>query len=215
MSYSYPNSLCFPDDEIEDAALVCRRKRITRIVLADDDGNLAAEFVVFHELTGECPGAAGWSTAPTPLRKNCFATVPWHSENRAVWSIVCNRLRRHAHRECKMSMSTTYRAVEVARPGLLQLTQRPLKEPTAGQVRIRVEACGVCHSDSATVDEVGSEGALTGSPIDNEDTLGFSLLQGIKPMIETLPLEKAAEGYRKRMSNKARFRIVLTMGTPA
>jgi len=112
-------------------------------------------------------------------------------------------------------MSTTYRAVEVVRPGLLQLTQRPLKEPTAGQVRIRVEACGVCHSDSATADEVGIEGALTGSPIDNEDTLGFSLLQGIKPMIETLPLEKAEEGYRKMMSNKARFRIVLTMGTPA
>jgi len=62
---------------------------------------------------------------------------------------------------------------------------------------------------------VGIEGALTGSPIDNEDTLGFSLLQGIKPMIETLPLEKAEEGYRKMMSNKARFRIVLTMGTPA
>ena len=49
-------------------------------------------------------------------------------------------------------MSTTYSAVEVTRPGLLQLTQRPLKEPIAGQVRIRVEACGVCHSDSATVD---------------------------------------------------------------
>ncbi len=62
---------------------------------------------------------------------------------------------------------------------------------------------------------VGVEGALTGSPIDNEDTLGFSLLKGIKPMIETFPLEKAEEGYRKMMSNKARFRIVLTMGTPA
>src|ERR1700691_5900721 len=62
---------------------------------------------------------------------------------------------------------------------------------------------------------VGVEGALTGSPIDNEDTLGFSLLKGIKPMIETVPLEKAEEGYRKMMSNKARFRIVLTMGTTA
>src|SRR6266481_3051226 len=317
------------------------------------------------------------------------------------------------------SMSTTYRAVEVTRPGLLQLTQRPLREPAAGQVRIRVEACGVCHSDSATVDgllpgitfprvpghevgghcgqcqscrrgdfvnctnqpisgahfdggyaevmmafpnglvalpeglssveaapllcagittfnalrrsgaipgdlvailgigglghlgvqfashmgfkvvavargaekeqlakqlgahhyidsnagdpaaalkalggakvilatasdsksmstlmgglaprgrmivvgagaeaiqvspfqllfsSVGVEGALTGSPIDNEDTLGFSLLKGIKPMIETFPLEKAEEGYRKMMSNKARFRIVLTMRTSA
>jgi D-arabinose 1-dehydrogenase-like Zn-dependent alcohol dehydrogenase len=58
---------------------------------------------------------------------------------------------------------------------------------------------------------VGVEGALTGSPIDNEDTLDFSLLKGIKPMIETVPLEKAEEGYRKMMSNKARFRIVLTM----
>jgi propanol-preferring alcohol dehydrogenase len=59
---------------------------------------------------------------------------------------------------------------------------------------------------------VGVEGALTGSPIDNEDTLGFSLLQGIKPMIETVPLEKAEEGYQRMMSNKARFRVVLTMG---
>jgi D-arabinose 1-dehydrogenase-like Zn-dependent alcohol dehydrogenase len=59
---------------------------------------------------------------------------------------------------------------------------------------------------------VGVEGALTGSPIDNEDTLSFSLLQGIKPMIETVPLEKAEEGYRKMLSNKARFRMVITMG---
>ena len=58
---------------------------------------------------------------------------------------------------------------------------------------------------------VGIEGALTGSPIDNEDTLGFSLLKGIKPMIETFPLEKAEDGYRKMMNGKARFRIVLTM----
>jgi D-arabinose 1-dehydrogenase-like Zn-dependent alcohol dehydrogenase len=62
---------------------------------------------------------------------------------------------------------------------------------------------------------VGVEGALTGSPIDNEDTLGFSLLKGIKPMIETVPLEKAEEGYRKMLTNKARFRMVLTMGTAA
>jgi Zn-dependent alcohol dehydrogenases len=49
-------------------------------------------------------------------------------------------------------MSTTYRAIEVSRPGLLNLVQRTLIEPAPGQVRIRVEACGVCHSDSATVD---------------------------------------------------------------
>jgi len=62
---------------------------------------------------------------------------------------------------------------------------------------------------------VALEGALTGSPSDNEDTLDFSLLQGVKPMIETVPLEKAAEGYQKMMSNKARFRMVITMGATA
>jgi propanol-preferring alcohol dehydrogenase len=49
-------------------------------------------------------------------------------------------------------MSTTYRAVEVARPGVLSLVRRALPEPAPGQVRLRVEACGVCHSDSATVE---------------------------------------------------------------
>ena len=49
-------------------------------------------------------------------------------------------------------MSTTYRAIEVTRPGTLNLVQRLLPEPGPGQVRLRVEACGVCHSDSATVD---------------------------------------------------------------
>ena len=51
-------------------------------------------------------------------------------------------------------MSTTYKAVEVTRPGVFNLTQRPLTDPPAGQVRIRVEACGICHSDSGTVDSV-------------------------------------------------------------
>jgi D-arabinose 1-dehydrogenase-like Zn-dependent alcohol dehydrogenase len=55
------------------------------------------------------------------------------------------------------------------------------------------------------------EGTLTGSSIQNEDTLAFSVLQNIKPMIETVPLEKAAEGYQRMSSNKARFRVVIVM----
>jgi alcohol dehydrogenase, propanol-preferring len=51
-------------------------------------------------------------------------------------------------------MSATYRAVEVTRPGEFSNVTRPLQNPGSGQVRIRVEACGVCHSDSATVDGV-------------------------------------------------------------
>jgi D-arabinose 1-dehydrogenase-like Zn-dependent alcohol dehydrogenase len=52
-------------------------------------------------------------------------------------------------------------------------------------------------------------GSLTGTPIDNEDTLAFSVLQNIRPMIETVPMEQAAEGYARMMQGKARFRMVL------
>ncbi len=57
------------------------------------------------------------------------------------------------------------------------------------------------------------EGSLTGSAIDIEDTLAFSVLQGIRPMIETMPLEQGAEAYARMMRNEARFRLVLTMGS--
>jgi alcohol dehydrogenase, propanol-preferring len=47
---------------------------------------------------------------------------------------------------------STYRAVHAVSPGRLELTEKPLRAPGPGQVRIRVEACGVCHSDAGTVD---------------------------------------------------------------
>ena len=56
------------------------------------------------------------------------------------------------------------------------------------------------------------EGALTGSAIDAEQTLAFSLLAGIRPRIEIMPLEAAAEAYGKMMRNEARFRMVLVTG---
>jgi D-arabinose 1-dehydrogenase-like Zn-dependent alcohol dehydrogenase len=52
-------------------------------------------------------------------------------------------------------------------------------------------------------------GSLTGTPIDNEDGLAFSVLQNIRPMVETVPLEQAADGYARMMEGKARFRMVL------
>ena len=52
-------------------------------------------------------------------------------------------------------------------------------------------------------------GSLTGTPIDSEDTLAFSVLENIRPMIETAPLEKAADAYARMMQGKARFRMVL------
>ncbi len=48
-------------------------------------------------------------------------------------------------------MKDTYKAVEVYEPGKLRIVERSIPEPGAGQVRIRVEACGICHTDAATV----------------------------------------------------------------
>lgn len=50
------------------------------------------------------------------------------------------------------SSPATYRAVHAVGPGKLELTEKPLKDPGPGHVRIRVEACGVCHTDAATVE---------------------------------------------------------------
>ncbi|MGB8542733.1 MAG: alcohol dehydrogenase catalytic domain-containing protein [Candidatus Acidiferrales bacterium] len=49
-------------------------------------------------------------------------------------------------------MGNTYTAVEVPKAGEFRVVERTISEPGAGQVRIRVEACGVCHSDSGTVE---------------------------------------------------------------
>ncbi|WPB74670.1 alcohol dehydrogenase [Archangium violaceum] len=56
------------------------------------------------------------------------------------------------------------------------------------------------------------EGWYSGTSIDAQDTLNFSLHSGVRSMNEVYPLEKAAEAYDCMMSGKARFRAVLTMG---
>ena len=52
----------------------------------------------------------------------------------------------------------------------------------------------------------------SGTGMDSEDTLNFSALTQVKPMVETYPLEQAPAAYDRMMSGKARFRVVLTMG---
>ncbi len=51
-----------------------------------------------------------------------------------------------------MDSGSTYQAVQAVAPGRLELVRKPIRDPGVGEVRIRVEACGVCHSDSATVE---------------------------------------------------------------
>jgi D-arabinose 1-dehydrogenase-like Zn-dependent alcohol dehydrogenase len=56
------------------------------------------------------------------------------------------------------------------------------------------------------------QGWYSGTSIDSQDTLAFSVHSGVRSMNEVYPLERAAEGYERMMSGKARFRVVLTTG---
>jgi len=56
------------------------------------------------------------------------------------------------------------------------------------------------------------QGWPSGSAKDSEDTLRFSSLTGVRPMIERYPLERVADAYDQMISGRARFRVVLTMG---
>jgi D-arabinose 1-dehydrogenase-like Zn-dependent alcohol dehydrogenase len=56
------------------------------------------------------------------------------------------------------------------------------------------------------------QGWAAGTGKDSEDTMQFSAMTGVRPMIEKYPLEKATEAYDQMISGRARFRVVLTMG---
>ena len=61
---------------------------------------------------------------------------------------------------------------------------------------------------------IGARRSISGWPSgtssDSQDTLRFSVLSQIRPMIETFPLDQAAQAYARMMSGKARFRVVIT-----
>jgi len=57
----------------------------------------------------------------------------------------------------------------------------------------------------------GIQGWPSGTAIDSEDTLRFSAMSGVRPMIEKFPLARVAEAYDRMISGKVRFRAVLTM----
>jgi D-arabinose 1-dehydrogenase-like Zn-dependent alcohol dehydrogenase len=52
-------------------------------------------------------------------------------------------------------------------------------------------------------------GSLTGSSIENEENLAFSVTHGVKPMTEVMSLDDAPQAYERMMSGAARFRVVL------
>jgi D-arabinose 1-dehydrogenase-like Zn-dependent alcohol dehydrogenase len=64
------------------------------------------------------------------------------------------------------------------------------------------------------VGERGVAGQNTGTPIEIEDALNFSLLQHIRAKIERVPFERTPDAYARMLANKARFRMVIAM-TPS
>jgi D-arabinose 1-dehydrogenase-like Zn-dependent alcohol dehydrogenase len=56
------------------------------------------------------------------------------------------------------------------------------------------------------------KGWYSGTAIDSQDTLAFSVLTGVRSMNEVYPLERVAEAYQRMESGQARFRVVLTTG---
>lgn len=57
------------------------------------------------------------------------------------------------------------------------------------------------------------KGWYSGNAVDSQDTLAFSVMSGVRSMNEVYPLEKVTEAYERMASGKARFRVVLTMGS--
>lgn len=56
-------------------------------------------------------------------------------------------------------------------------------------------------------------GSLTGSSIENEDNLAFSLAHGIRPSVEVVPFSEAPQAYERMLSGEARFRVVLDVAS--
>lgn len=92
-----------------------------------------------------------------------------------------------------------------------------LTNALAPQGRLMVLAAGKDALSISTGDLVRGErsvmGSLTGSPFENERTLDFSVLAGVRPRIETMPLERANEAYQRMKSGEVKFRMVLTTGS--
>ena len=51
----------------------------------------------------------------------------------------------------------------------------------------------------------------SGTSIDSQDTLAFSVRSGVRSMNETFPFDRVSDSYDRMMSGKARFRVVLTI----
>jgi D-arabinose 1-dehydrogenase-like Zn-dependent alcohol dehydrogenase len=90
-----------------------------------------------------------------------------------------------------------------------------LVDGLAGGGKLLVVGAGFESLTVTPLQLIGGRKAIQGWPSgtakDSEETLRFSALSGVRPMIERYPLEKAAEAYDQMISGRARFRVVLTV----
>src|SRR5215471_12710798 len=98
-----------------------------------------------------------WTSPIRPNQHLCDTFEPQNggSSCKSTSMITSNNARPRAASESNEvggDMNATYRAIEVSKPGQFSDVRKPLLDPGPNQVRIRVEACGVCHSDSGTVE---------------------------------------------------------------
>ena len=114
------------------------------------------------------------------------------------------------------------RVVQVSRPnGALELVERDVPDPAAGEVRIKVQACGICHSDSLT-----REGTLPGLQyprVPGHEVIGS--IDAVGPgVVGWKPGQRVGVGWyggsagiaaraSVGTSSQARFRVVLTTGS--
>jgi propanol-preferring alcohol dehydrogenase len=118
-----------------------------------------------------------------------------------------------------MKTSTTDKLFTPIQVGPMELKHRVVMGPLVGGLARRGKLIVVGVSDEPIEVNLiqlllGTKSIITevaGTPIDKEDTLRFSALQDVRPMLERMPLEKAPAAYARMMRNEARFRMVLTM----
>jgi D-arabinose 1-dehydrogenase-like Zn-dependent alcohol dehydrogenase len=99
-----------------------------------------------------------------------------------------------------------------------RLADVPLPQGADGLSKRQAHGCG-CGSGthrghtrySSSLVAEALHGYVSGTAADSENTLAFAELSGVRAMIETYPLEEAAEAYARMLSGKAEFRVVLTM----
>ena len=101
---------------------------------------------------------------------------------------------------------------------LAAVTNGPTMAATIGGLRPRGELLTLGRggaADGGAVDLISASRSVVGHPSgtskDSQDTVRFAALTGIRPVIETMPLEQGAPAY-ERMLRGPRFRVVLTMG---